>query len=121
MIISRSFRLKIYTRDGFSCAYCKRKFKTINLEIDHIYPVSKGGKDLPTNLVTACVKCNRRKSNKIIDNPPIVAEIEIEPKDFKSDRKYLAIWLPVELHTKIKIAAAKKGQTMIQLLEEIFK
>ena len=37
----------------------------VGLEIDHIIPVSKGGKTTPDNLQVLCSKCNRRKSNKI--------------------------------------------------------
>ena len=36
------------------------------LEVDHIIPISKGGKTEPDNLQTLCWKCNRTKSNKII-------------------------------------------------------
>jgi hypothetical protein len=31
--------------------------------IDHVEPVSEGGSDEKTNLVTACYECNARKSN----------------------------------------------------------
>lgn len=37
------------------------------LEIDHIIPVSKGGRTEEENLKTLCWKCNRSKSNKIIN------------------------------------------------------
>ena len=34
------------------------------LEVDHIVPVSKGGKTEADNLQTLCWRCNRSKSNK---------------------------------------------------------
>ena len=35
------------------------------LHIDHIVPVSKGGKTVPSNLQVLCSKCNGNKSNKL--------------------------------------------------------
>ena len=34
----------------------------MKLEVDHITPVSEGGKDTKENLVTACYSCNRGRS-----------------------------------------------------------
>lgn len=35
-----------------------------NLTIDHVVPLSKGGKWVWENLVTACTKCNGKKGSK---------------------------------------------------------
>lgn len=37
----------------------------VTLEVEHIIPVSKGGKTGMKNLQTLCETCNRGKSNKI--------------------------------------------------------
>ena len=54
------FRLRreILERDGFVCKTCGRRK---NLQVDHIIPRSKGGKDVPENLVTSCRHCNISK------------------------------------------------------------
>jgi 5-methylcytosine-specific restriction endonuclease McrA len=51
-------------RDRFMCAYCGQVFKERALEMEHIYPKSRGGKDTWMNLVAACSECNDRKRNR---------------------------------------------------------
>ena len=45
---------------------CKICGSTENLQIDHIIPISKNGKNEETNIQILCSKCNRKKSDKII-------------------------------------------------------
>ena len=56
-------RLRIFKRDNFTCFYCGQIGG--KLECDHYIPVSLGGKSDDSNLVTACKRCNRAKSNKM--------------------------------------------------------
>lgn len=55
-------RVFILERDNFTCVYCGEKNKP--LEVDHVMPRSRGGLDTETNLVCACITCNRSKSDK---------------------------------------------------------
>jgi 5-methylcytosine-specific restriction endonuclease McrA len=57
-------RLRIYMRDKYRCQYCGEKKAVGALTIDHILPRSRGGDNSPINVVTACEKCNNRKSNR---------------------------------------------------------
>jgi len=57
-------RLRIYMRDKFRCQYCGEKKGVDELTLDHILPRSRGGDNSPLNIVTACLKCNNRKSNR---------------------------------------------------------
>lgn len=57
-------RLRIYMRDRFRCQYCGDKKGAGELTLDHILPRSRGGDNSPVNIVTACVACNNRKSNR---------------------------------------------------------
>jgi len=50
--------------------YAKRVSKCtgIMFEVDHIFPISKGGKHVPSNLQVITMKMNRSKNNRVIDN-----------------------------------------------------
>jgi len=58
--ISNQLRYRVLERDGFACRYCGAS--GVRLEIDHRMPVSKGGTNDPSNLVTSCRPCNNGKS-----------------------------------------------------------
>lgn len=58
-------RYSILERDKFTCQYCGRKAPDVALEVDHIIPVSKGGLDESSNLITSCFECNNQKRNKL--------------------------------------------------------
>ena len=60
--ISKSKRFEILQRDRFRCQYCGASANETALEVDHIVPVSKGGSDDDSNLITACWECNSGKS-----------------------------------------------------------
>lgn len=57
-------RRNVYKRDGNRCQYCGKKFRPEDLNLDHVIPVSCGGKDNWYNVVCSCVSCNLRKGNK---------------------------------------------------------
>lgn len=62
--ITKSVRFEVFKRDSFTCQYCGKSAPDVVLEVDHIIPVSKGGDNDISNLITACFDCNRGKSNK---------------------------------------------------------
>ncbi len=79
-------RMKIYLRDGYKCQYCsvkasvkpsKKQIHIKELTLDHITPKSKGGSNLPSNLVTACKKCNQRKADRTPDEARMPLRTEI--------------------------------------------
>lgn len=65
--LTKSLRYDILKRDGFKCQICGRTAQddNVKLHVDHIIPVSKGGKTIPSNLRTLCQDCNLGKSNKL--------------------------------------------------------
>lgn len=69
-LMTNKLREIIKNRDNFTCCTCgnsTQKEPNLLLEIDHIVPVSKGGCTIEENLQTLCWKCNRAKSNKLVD------------------------------------------------------
>jgi 5-methylcytosine-specific restriction endonuclease McrA len=60
----RLTRRNLMLRDGYRCQYCARSAGERELNIDHVLPRSRGGRDTWENLVTACQPCNRRKGER---------------------------------------------------------
>ena len=52
-------------RAGHRCEYCQAPEAIFNLhfEVEHIMPLSRGGRDEENNLALSCRACNLRKSN----------------------------------------------------------
>ena len=63
--VSNKLRFAIYQRDGYRCRKCGVSDGYADLEIDHIIPISKGGKSTYDNLQTLCHKCNVEKGNRL--------------------------------------------------------
>jgi 5-methylcytosine-specific restriction endonuclease McrA len=47
------------------CVYCATSLCADSTTLDHVYPRSKGGPDVPGNLVAACGPCNRMKADML--------------------------------------------------------
>ena len=55
-------RYEVLKRDGFKCVLCgATQADGVKLHVDHIFPVSKGGKTVMSNLRTLCERCNLGK------------------------------------------------------------
>jgi len=51
----------LFRRDQQVCAYCANEFTPMHLSRDHVTPRAHGGRDVWTNVVTACSGCNKVK------------------------------------------------------------
>lgn len=58
----KALRAFIFKVDNFTCQYCGCTGGL--LHCDHVIPRSRGGGDEPTNLVTACGRCNQAKGQR---------------------------------------------------------
>lgn len=54
----------LFARDRSICLYCGNHCNRGELTRDHVLPVSKGGRDEWENVVSACLACNLKKSNR---------------------------------------------------------
>lgn len=60
--IPRRVREEVFSRANYACAYCRSPYE---LQVDHIYPFSKGGANHITNYQCLCKSCNIKKGAKI--------------------------------------------------------
>ena len=60
----------VLLRDQYKCLYCETNVNNVSVTLDHVIPVSRGGKTNWTNIVTSCRNCNTRKGNRL-DMKPI--------------------------------------------------
>lgn len=66
--VTRAMRYDVLRRDGFKCVRCGRgREDGVKLHVDHIVPVSRGGKSTMDNLQTLCEDCNCGKGNKYLE------------------------------------------------------
>jgi len=76
-LMTDSLRYDVMQRDGFRCQICGATAADgYKLHVDHILPVSKGGKTEMGNLRTLCERCNMGKGAKI-ETPS-----ELTPEEF---------------------------------------
>ena len=55
-----------------TCHYCGRRVGFKNLTMDHVIPLSRGGRSTKGNLVPCCKECNTAKKS---DLPPELEEL----------------------------------------------
>lgn len=87
-------RKNIYIRDNYTCQYCHKSYENKYLTYDHVIPKSKwnfnhGSPTIWTNIVTACVSCNRIKGNRT----PQQANMHLKkmPQQPTKNSKYLPV------------------------------
>lgn len=64
--VTCSLRHKILRRDRYRCVQCGRSPANdtgVELQVDHIIPIAKGGKSIEENLQTLCKDCNLGKGS----------------------------------------------------------
>lgn len=64
--IGKKLRKRIAIRSRHRCGYCLAKSKCVNqrLQLDHIFPKSRGGATEEANLCLACAACNLFKGKQ---------------------------------------------------------
>lgn len=60
-------RKHVYEKCKGHCAYCGEKLDMKDMQIDHIVPLCRGGKDELENMLPACRSCNHYKRTSSIE------------------------------------------------------
>ena len=60
----RFSKSNVFLRDNYTCLYCEHHVSRNTATLDHVIPISLGGKTNWVNIATACEKCNGVKANK---------------------------------------------------------
>ena len=77
-------RRALFARDEYTCQYCATvATKDNTMEVEHVVPRSRGGRNSWENTVTACRDCNGRKA----DRTPAEAGMELLRKPFAPTRR----------------------------------
>lgn len=91
--LSKRIRFEVLKRDKFTCQYCGKSAPDVVLEIDHIKPVSKGGKNDIMNLITSCKDCNRGKSNIELSDDSVVKRQQAQLQEMAERKEQLEMML----------------------------
>ncbi|MEZ4963229.1 MAG: HNH endonuclease signature motif containing protein [Saprospiraceae bacterium] len=114
--ISQSIRKKVAFRANFRCEYCQtpQDHAPGFFEIEHIFPIGKGGTSSFDNLAFACDGCNNLKSDKTDGVDPSTGQssalfhprLDLWDQNFAWDMDFLNI-----------IGISPKGRTTVELLQ----
>ena len=86
-------RVNVFSRDKYTCQYCGVVPNTTDLTYDHVVPRAQGGKTTWENIVSCCIACNNRKS----DRTPQQANMLLRKKPIKPNwtpQRRLVIMFP---------------------------
>jgi 5-methylcytosine-specific restriction endonuclease McrA len=91
-------RKGVLVRDNYTCIYCGAQPGTLlkgkplsrhDFTVDHVFPKSRGGKDVWTNTACACYNCNHRKGDKLPNE--LGMKLKWEPKTPRTSYLVIAI------------------------------
>lgn len=113
--LSKKTRFEVFKRDKFTCQYCGAQAPDVTLEVDHIEPVAEGGTNDITNLVTACVSCNRGKGAIRLDDDAAVMKQKKQLDMLQERREQL------EMLHEWQLSLVDESDAKIRSIEEIIE
>ena len=122
--VPRRFRRQVtntflFARDDYQCQYCGRRANELkpreSLTRDHLIPMSRGGTNEWSNVVTACSACNTRKANRM------PSEIGMEPLNAPVEPHFVHLSWAVRRLTPIQSQYIRTfyGEDTLRELEKI--
>lgn len=122
--VPRRFRKQVtntflFARDRYRCQYCGRTSGELrpreSLTRDHLIPLSRGGANDWTNVVTACGPCNTRKANHL------PAEIGMHPLTNPTEPHFVHLSWAVRRLTPIQSRYIRLfyGEEVLHQLEDL--
>lgn len=66
--LSKEDRQKIYDSTGGRCAYCGENITINEMQVDHVFPIYRGGADDIENMLPTCRACNFYKSTMSLED-----------------------------------------------------
>ena len=91
-------RRNLFKRDKYVCQICSRQPGLEELTIDHVVPRAKGGISSWENCIVACVSCNRKKADFLLEE----VGMKLRRQPFKPK------WRPVYAVRDIRLDSWKK-------------
>lgn len=113
--LSKKIRFEVFKRDKFTCQYCGRKSPDVILNCDHIDPVSKGGSNEITNLITSCFDCNSGKSDRKLNDDTVVVKQRRQLEEIQQRREQIELML--EWKKSLDSLDSEVGQMVIEYVE----
>ncbi len=114
--ISKTIRFEVFKRDSFTCQYCGKSAPDTVLEVDHIIPVSKGGDNNISNLITSCFDCNRGKSDKKLSENQTIKKQKDELDNLNKRREQLEMMS--EWRTELIDIENKEADRLMKLVSD---
>lgn len=90
-------RRNIYEHYKNTCCYCGKVFKSLDLNLDHVIPRSRGGKTDWTNIVTSCIPCNSKKDNQTPEEAKMKLIIQPSKPRWKGSISLLKFSSPIKV------------------------
>lgn len=56
-------RRQVFNKQNGKCSMCGDKLSYLNFTVDHVIPISKGGKNTLDNMEAMCYMCNQMKND----------------------------------------------------------
>lgn len=121
--VPRKFRRQVtntflFARDRYCCQYCGRHRQELRgrefLTRDHVTPLSRGGDNTWTNVVTACSLCNNRKADRLPH------ELGMRPLHAPAEPNYVELVWAVRRVTPVQARYIRifYGEDVLKILQQ---